>query len=103
MADEYVSKAVHDLEIGRINDEQARQNKRIDRLESRAEAISELASSVKVLAANMEAMAKEQAKIGDRLDELEAEPGEKWKKAVWVVVVALISAAVGFFLKGVMI
>lgn len=101
--DEYVSKAVHDLEIGRINDEQARQNKRIDRLESRAEAISELASSVKVLAANMEAMAKEQAKIGDRLDELEAEPGEKWKKAVWVVVVALISAAVGFFLKGVMI
>lgn len=103
MADEYVSKAVHDLEIGRINDEQARQNKRIDRLESRAEAISELASSVKVLAANMEAMAKEQAKIGDWLDELEAEPGEKWKKAVWVVVVALISAAVGFFLKGVMI
>lgn len=101
--DEYVTKAVHDLEIGRINDEQARQNKRIDRLESRAEAISELASSVKVLAANMEAMAKEQAKIGDRLDELEAEPGEKWKKAVWVVVVALISAAVGFFLKGVMI
>lgn len=101
--EEYVSKAVHDLEIGRINDEQARQNKRIDRLESRAEAISELASSVKVLAANMEAMAKEQAKIGDRLDELEAEPGEKWKKAVWVVVVALISAAVGFFLKGVMI
>ena len=98
-----MTKAVHDLELSRINDEQTRQNKRLDHLETRAEAISELASSVKLLAANMEAMAKEQTKIGDRLDELEAEPAENWKKAVWVVVVALISAAVGFFLKGVLI
>lgn len=101
--DEYVSKAVHDLEIGRINDEQARQNRRLDIVEGKLESLAELTSSVKLLAANMDRMVKEQAKIGERLDDLEAEPAENWKKAVWVVVVALISAAVGFFLKGVMI
>ena len=99
--DEYVSKAVHDLELSRVNDEQARQNKRLDILESKIENLADLTSSVKLLAANMEAMAKEQAKIGQRLDTLEAEPADKWKKAVWIVVTALIAAAVGYFLKGV--
>ena len=99
--DEYVSKAVHDLELSRVNDEQARQNKRLDILESKIENLADLTSSVKLLAANMEAMAKEQATIGQRLDTLEAEPADKWKKAVWIVVTALIAAAVGYFLKGV--
>lgn len=103
MADEYVTKAVHDLELSRVNDEQARQNRRLDIVEGKLENLAELTSSVKLLAANMDRMVKEQAKIGERLDDLEAEPAENWKKAVWVVVVALISAAVGFFLKGVMI
>ena len=99
--DEYVSKAVHDLEIGRINDEQARQNRRLDIVEGKLENLADLTSSVKLLAANMEAMAKEQAKIGQRLDDLEDEPADKWKKAVWIVITALIAAAVGYFLKGV--
>lgn len=103
MADEYVTKAVHDLELSRVNDEQTRQNRRLDVVEGKLENLAELTSSVKLLAANMDRMVKEQAKIGERLDDLEAEPAENWKKAVWVVVVALISAAVGFFLKGVMI
>lgn len=101
--DEYVTKAVHDLELSRVNDEQARQNRRLDIVEGKLENLADLTSSVKLLAANMDRMAKEQAKIGERLEDLEAEPAENWKKAVWVVVVALISAAVGFFLKGVMI
>lgn len=99
--DEYVSKAVHDLEIGRINDEQVRQNRRLDIVEGKLENLADLTSSVKLLAANMEAMAKEQAKIGQRLDDLEDEPADKWKKAVWIVITALIAAAVGYFLKGV--
>ena len=101
--DEYVSKAVHDLEVGRINDEQARQNKRLDILEGKLENLADLTSSVKLLASNMDRMAKEQAKIGERLDNLEAEPADKWKKAVWIVVTALIAAAVGYFLKGVVL
>lgn len=99
--DDYVTKAVHDLEIGRINDEQTRQNRRLDALEGKSEALSDLAASVKVLANNMESMAKEQAKITTRLDDLEAEPAENWKKAVWIVIGAVIAACVGLLLRGV--
>ena len=98
--EEYVTKAVHDLEIGRINDEQTRQNKRIDALESKADALSDLAASVKVLASNMESLAKEQAKITSRLDELEAEPGENWKKLVGYALGALVAGVIGFLLRG---
>lgn len=100
MADEYVTKAVHDLEIQRLKDEETRQNRRIDALENKGEALSDLAASVKVLANNMESMAKEQAKITSRLDDLEAEPAENWKKAVWIVIGAVIAACVGLLLRG---
>lgn len=98
--DEYVTKAVHDLVIGRINDEQTRQNRRIDALESKADALSDLAASVKVLANNMETIAKDQAKISTRLDELESEPAENWKKLVGYVLGAIVAGVIGFLLRG---
>lgn len=99
--DEYVTKAVHDLEIQRIKDEDTRQNKRIDALETKSELLSELTSSVKLLASNMEAMAKEQAKISTRLDDLEAEPAENWKKMIGYIVGAIVAGLIGFLLRGV--
>lgn len=98
--DEYVTKAVHDLEIGRINDEQLRQNRRIDALESKADALSDLAASVKVLANNMETIAKDQAKISTRLDELESEPAENWKRLVGYALGAIVAGVIGFLLRG---
>ena len=51
---------------------------RIDDLEKRADTLQELTTSVKLLAANMERMASEQMKQGDRLTALEKQPGERW-------------------------
>lgn len=48
---------------------------RIDDLEKRADTLQELTTSVKLLAANMERMASEQMKQGDRLTALEKQPG----------------------------
>ncbi|WP_368234404.1 hypothetical protein [Anaerotruncus rubiinfantis] len=51
---------------------------RIDDLEKRTDTLQELTTSVKLLAANMERMASEQMKQGDRLTALEKQPGERW-------------------------
>lgn len=98
--EEYVTKAVHDLEIGRINDEQTRQNRRLDLVEGKIENLAELTASVKVLASNMESLAKEQTKITTRLDELESEPAENWKKLVGYAIGAIVAGVIGFLLRG---
>ena len=98
--DEYVTKAVHDLEIQRLKDEETRQNRRIDNVEGKLENLSELTASVKLLAANMDQMVKEQAKISDRLDDLEAEPGENWKKLIGYAIGAIVAGLIGFLLRG---
>lgn len=99
--DDFITKAVHDLEIGRINDEQNRQNHRIEALEGRIEVLTELTSAVKVLANNMEALAKEQGKMAARLDDLEAEPAEHWKKVVGYALGAIVAGVIGFLLRGI--
>lgn len=90
--DEYVRKEVHEEFARRIEDEENRQNHRLTILEDKIGNLAELTTSVKLLASNMETMAKEQTKITDRLEAIEAEPAENWKKAVWLIV----AAAIGF-------
>lgn len=99
--DEYVRKEVHEEFARRIEDEENRQNHRLTILEDKIGNLAELTTSVKLLASNMETMAKEQTKITDRLEAIEAEPAENWKKAVWLVVAAVIGAAVAYLLRSV--
>ena len=62
-------------EFNRIQDEDKRQNRRIENLERNIEIIQKIAISVEKLAVNMESMVKEQESQGARLQKLEAEPG----------------------------
>ena len=93
--DDYVTKAVHDEFAKRIDDENERQNKRIALLEEGQTRINELVSTVKVLAVNMENMAKEQAKQGEKLSEIEGKPGKRWE----TLTACLITGIVGFLLN----
>lgn len=99
--DDYVTTAVHAEFARRIEAEEARQNKRLEVAEGKIEELQRMSAAIEKLAVNMDVMAKEQTKMVSRLDAIEAEPAEKWKKAVWVIVVAIISAAVAFILRGV--
>lgn len=106
---EYLSRREHEefarrmeTENSRRDDEDKRQNHRIELLERNAEETRKLTVSVEKMATSMEQMVKEQAKQGQRLDEIEKEPGEKWKRATWevlkyilVAVLALAAAKVG--------
>ena len=93
--DEYVSKAVHEEFARRIDEEDDRQNKRIALLEEGQKQINELVATVKVLAVNMETMAKEQAKQGAKLSEIEAKPAKRWETAI----ACLITGIIGFLLN----
>ena len=98
MPDEYVTMELHTEFEKRMTEEHNRQNHRITKLEEAVENIGKLTIAVEKLAVNMSRMAEEQEKTSARLSKLEGEPGENWKKAVWIVLTALISAGVGYFL-----
>ena len=68
---------------------------RIDDLEKRTDTLQELTTSVKLLAANMERMASEQMKQGDRLTALEKQPGERWNSMTRTIFTTVVSALAG--------
>ena len=91
-----ISRAEHEEFRKRIEDENQRQNKRIELLETNVREMSALTASVEKLALSMENMAKEQEKQGQRLEALESRDGEMWRKVVGYVITAVISVTVGF-------
>ena len=96
--DEYMPRGECELLIGRVNDENTRQNKRIDKLESVFEKINNLTEAISRLAVSIENMQKELERQGKRLDTIEAEPAENWKHIVKTVLTVLISAAVTYLI-----
>ncbi|MBQ6318182.1 MAG: hypothetical protein IJI23_00130 [Lachnospiraceae bacterium] len=101
--DEFVSKAVHEEFAKRIDEENERQNKRISLLEKGQTQINELVSSVKVLAVNMDNMAKEQGNMSARLKEIEGKPAKKWDTFIACVITAVVSFVVSYILTKVLI
>lgn len=95
---EYITREEQEAIISRIDAEDARQNHRIEKLEDAVQNIAKLTVSVEKLAVNMDRMVQEQEKTANRLTALEQEPADNWRKAVWVILTALIGAAVGYLL-----
>lgn len=86
----------------RIEDEDARQNKRIAGLEEREKANQELVLNVQRLALSVEQMCKELTLQGQRLAKLEAEPADRWrdvtKQIITLIVAAVTSFVIGKFI-----
>lgn len=109
MQEEFVTKAEHsefvkgiDERFKRRDDENDRQNKRLDIAEKRLEMLTDISISVKEMAIQVKAMTAEIKKQGDRLEAIEKEPAENWKKVVWYIgmavfggVLALVGQQVG--------
>lgn len=90
--DEYLSVKVHDEFARRIEAEEERQNHRLNNLEDTIKQLTDLTVAVREMATSMSAMKDSLEAQGKRLEMIEKEPGENWKKAVWIVV----AAAIGF-------
>lgn len=92
----YMLHIEHEEYAKRIEEEQKRQDKRIEEIEIAQKENNRLLLSVERLAVSMEGMKKEQEEQGERLEILESRDGEKWRKAEWAVIAALIAAVIGY-------
>lgn len=91
-----ISRAEHEEFCRRIDDENNRQNKRLELLEENVRQIGALTTSVEKLATSMSNMVKEQERQGERLQELEDRDGEMWRKVVGYVITSVVGIVVGF-------
>ena len=96
--EDFVTKEVHEEFVKRMEEEDKRQNRRLEIIEDKQTQISELVASVKVLAANVESIAKEINEQGLRLKEIEGRPAKRWETVVSCIITGLIGAAITFFL-----
>lgn len=98
---DFVTRAEHNETVKRLEEEEHRQNHRIERLEDNYEKLTDLTLSVKELSIGINNMQRELERQGTRLESIEAEPGEKWKKATWIVVTAILTATVTFIITNI--
>ena len=94
--DNPIIRGEHEEFVKRIEEEQRRQDKRIEILEKAVEQNNALTISVEKLAINMENMIKEQAMQGDRLEALEKRDGETWRTVKNYIITAVIGVIVGY-------
>ena len=106
MEGNYISRQEHeefrrsmDVENKRLEDENNRQNHRLESLEKTVEQVAAISTSVEKLALNMQHMLDEQISQGKRLATLENRDGEMWRKVVGYVATAIAGIVVGYIFK----
>lgn len=96
---EYLAIEVHNEAMKRLDEENARQNKRLDMMEQHLREVESLTTSVEKLALSMETMAKEQIKQGARLEELEGRDGEMWRRVVGYIATFVVGIFATYLFK----
>ena len=91
-----IARAEHEEFRRRMEEENGRQNKRLELLEKSIQRLEALNISIERLAVNMENMLKEQLQQGKRLEVLESRDGKMWRKVVGHAVTAVISIVIGY-------
>ena len=94
--EEPITRAEYEEYQKRIEDEDHRQNKRIEQLEENTKQINALTVSIEKLAQSVESMVKGREAQEKRLVYLESKDGEMWRKVVGYVITTIIGIAVGF-------
>lgn len=96
----YVTQNEFNLATKRIDEENKRQNERLQSLETNYAIVNQLSIHMERLASNMEAMAKELARQGIKLDDLEMKPAKRWDLIITSIITGLAGAFIGLLLKG---
>ena len=85
-----ITRAEYEEYQKRMEQEDHRQNRRIEQLEENTKQINALTVSIEKLAQSVESMVREQEAQGKRLVSLESKDGEMWRKVVGYVITAVI-------------
>ena len=95
---DYITRFEVDERLKRVDDENNRQNHRIDKLENLTEQLSDMAASIKVMAVSLQGMQAEQKEQGERLKKIEEEPADKWNNLVKTIITVIATAVVTYLL-----
>lgn len=91
-----ITRAEHEEFRRRIEEEEHRQNRRLEVIEGNIAELMKLTASIERLATNMENMLKEQERQGDRLETLEARDGKKWRQVSGYVITTIVGIVIGY-------
>ena len=92
-----VTLATHTQQISSLNN---RSTSLWERCETFMESMTDLTTAVRELTMSMNSMQNAQVRIFKRLEELEAQPAEKWRMATKTAATAIISAIAGALAVG---
>ena len=101
MEQEYVLSAVHEEFAKRVEDENDRQNRRLDDLEVAVKEMTRLTVAVEKMAVSIEGMAAEQKRQGDRLTAIEEKPAKRWDTVISGIISGVIGILIGLISAGV--
>lgn len=97
---DYITRFEVDERLKRVDDENNRQNHRLDKLEKIADQLTDMAASIKAMVVTMQSMQKEQERQGERLDDIERKPADNWNQLIYTIIAMIATAAVTLLLKG---
>lgn len=95
---DYVTRFEYEERQKRIDDENNRQNHRLDKLETITDQIADMAASIKAMVVTMQAMQKEQEEQGKRLTDIEKKPADNWNQLVYSLIAMIATAAVTYII-----
>lgn len=105
MPDEYLTRHEHaefarrmEEANQRIVDENKRQHERLTAIDNRLDRIQDLIMSIQQMALNVENLTKEMKRQGERIQTLEAKPGQRWDAVVEKLIMLGVGGIVSFFL-----
>ena len=92
-----------EVELKRLADEDARQNKRLDKLEDNLnqviiQQLTSLTTTIEKLNLSVSNLLKEQAELSKRVEKLESRDGDMWRSAVKYGLSAIIGGLITFAL-----
>ncbi|MDE7322767.1 MAG: hypothetical protein K2N73_08505 [Lachnospiraceae bacterium] len=91
-----ISREEHKEFARRQDEENHRQNRRLEELEETVRQIGALTTSVEKMASSMESMLKELEKQGKRLEVLEGRDGDMWRKVTGYIVTTVVGLVAGY-------
>ena len=86
------------IECQRREDEDNRQNKRLEKLEETVSKIEGLTIAIEKMTVSIGTMTTELKSQGERLEAIESKPGKRWEALVGDIIKLIVAAIVGFVL-----
>lgn len=99
MENNFITRNEHTEFVKRMEGEHDRQNHRLNNLELAVEKFGSLTVSVEKMAVSMELMLKEQKRLSESVEELEAHDGDMWRKVTAYAATAVLGIVIGYLFK----